>query len=131
MLVCTAKITTATPIATPAGRQRLTVLRVISLAAAAAPTTIPTATMALSRVGVLLSVIPSATGTHSTNRKRSVTPAPQNRLVPTREKRVSPSFHKIRQAWKKVPVIAFGFHDCPGRAAVSLGINPFDTTAAA
>src|SRR5476649_590385 len=111
MLVCTAKTTTATPIATPAGRQRFTVLRVISLAAAAAPKTIPIATIALSRVGVLLSLIPSATGTHSTSRKRSVTPAPQNKLVPTSEKRVSPSFHNVRQARKKVPLMVDGRHD--------------------
>ena len=43
----------------------------------AGPTTIPTATMAFSSVGVALSAMPSASGTHSTSRKRSVTPAPE------------------------------------------------------
>lgn len=77
MVVCSANTATATPIRIPAGMQRFTVFSVTKRAAAPAPTTIPTATMAFSSVGVALSAMPSATGTHSTNRKRSVTPAPR------------------------------------------------------
>ena len=44
---CTAKAITAIPIKIPAGIQRDTVSRVTSFAAAPAPSTIPTATIAL------------------------------------------------------------------------------------
>lgn len=67
-----------------------------------------------------LLVMPSATGTQITSRKRRVTPAPQNRLVPISEKRVSPLRHSVRQALKKLCVIGLKRHDCPGRAAGSL-----------
>ena len=77
MVVCSANTATATPIRIPAGMQRFTVFSVTKRAAAPAPTTIPTATMAFSSVGVALSAMPSASGTHSTSRKRSVTPAPE------------------------------------------------------
>ena len=78
-----------------------------------------------------LLVMPSAAGTHSTSRKRSVTPAPQNRLVPTNEKRVSPLRHSVVQALKKLWVIGLKRHDCPGRAAGSFGIHRLATTAPA
>ncbi|CAM8524211.1 hypothetical protein KSGM81_00890 [Klebsiella quasipneumoniae] len=76
-----------------------------------------------------LLVMPSATGTQITSRKRRVTPAPQNRLVPISEKRVSPLRHSVRQALKKLCVIGLKRHDCPGRAAGSLGIHRLATTA--
>ncbi|SQB42538.1 Uncharacterised protein [Citrobacter koseri] len=78
-----------------------------------------------------LSVIPSATGTHSTSRKRSVTPAPQKRLVPTNEKRVSPLRQSDMQAQKKLRTILRKCQDWPGRAAASFGIKRLATTAPA
>lgn len=60
-----------------------------------------------------LLVMPSATGTQITSRKRRVTPAPQNRLVPISEKRVSPLRHSVRQALKKLCVIGLNATTAP------------------
>ena len=96
--------------------------------AAAGPTTIPTATMAFSSVGVALSAMPSASGTHSTSRKRSVTPAPEQAGA-DQEKRVCPSRHNVTQA-VKLFVIARGRQEAPG-AAARRGIYRLATTAPA
>ena len=67
-------------------------------------------------------VMPSAAGTHNTSISRSVTPAPQNRLVPVREKRLSWFFHSDTTARKKVTTIVRGLRLRPVFAGGSRGI---------
>src|ERR1700735_1230724 len=80
---------TATPISTPLGSARCALDTVTNLPASAAPSTMPTAVMALRYAGVRLLRILSANGTQAINRNRMVEPMPQNRQVPAIENRAS------------------------------------------
>ena len=97
---------TPIPISMPAGNDRRCVPSRTKRAASPAPTTIPTATIAVRNPGTRLFVIFSATGTQAMTRKRSAAPAPQNSAVPTTASRAFGLFSSDRVCETKALMLA-------------------------
>ena len=77
-----------------------------------------------------MSVMPNATGTHATSKNRIVPPVPQNKLVPTMEKRVSGVLTIARVAAPKFRITVTIDMELSLRAGGNRGINRFAAAAA-